>query len=86
MYYKILDFKNDWGNESKATLKILNTLTDESLNQKVYAEGRTLCTLAWHIVVMLSSMPGHAGLMALNIPNTLCPTEAKSIVDEYEKD
>ncbi len=84
MYYKISDFKNDWANESKATLKILSTLTDESLNQKVYEEGRTLCTLAWHIVVMVSSMPSHAGLKASNIPDTLCPTEVKSIVREYE--
>lgn len=87
MYYKISDFQNDWKNESEATLKILNSLTDESLNQKVYENGRTLGRLAWHIVISLGEMAVHAGLPAKEIDeNSEVPASAKLIAEEYKKD
>ncbi|MHB1687011.1 MAG: DinB family protein [Ignavibacteriaceae bacterium] len=85
MYNKISDFQKDWSYESQATLKILNNLTDESLKQKVYEEGRTLGTLAWHLVSALGVMPGQAGLIPLTTPDTKVPSSAKKIVEEYEK-
>ena len=85
MYYNISDFKNDWAYESQATIKVLNNITDESLNQKVYDDGRTLGMLAWHLVTALQSMPAHAGLLPQNAPNTDIPRNAKTIVAEYDK-
>lgn len=85
MYYKISDFENDWAYESQATMKVLNSITDESLNQKVYNDGRTLGILAWHLVTALQSMPAHAGILPQVAPNTNVPQNAKTIVVEYEK-
>ena len=38
-YSKISDFINDFDYETGATIKMLNNLTDESLNQKVTDNG-----------------------------------------------
>jgi uncharacterized damage-inducible protein DinB len=62
MYRTIGDFTLDWRYESGATLKILHTLTDESLGQKVTPDGRSLGFLAWHLVLTLSEMGSKMGL------------------------
>ncbi len=62
MFRTIEDFLETWNNETESTLKIFRTLTSDSLNQKVYSEGRTLSRLAWHITETLAEMPQHAGL------------------------
>ena len=62
MYNLIEHFKSDWANESAATLKILRSLTDESLLQKVYAEGRNLGFIAWHIANTVPEMMSQTGL------------------------
>ena len=58
MYRKIKDFQNSWAYETEVTTKLFNNLTDESLNQKVVEDGRTLGFLAWHTVLTLGEMPG----------------------------
>jgi uncharacterized damage-inducible protein DinB len=62
MYGTISGFLADWKQESAATLKIMNALTDESLRQMVSPEGRSLGTVAWHIVASLGEMGSRAGL------------------------
>lgn len=62
MFRNTNDFLNQWKHESEATLKVLNNLTDQSLDQRVYSEGRTLRDLAWHITLTLTELPGNAGL------------------------
>ncbi len=62
MYYKIEDFLNDWEYEREATLKILGTLTDDSLNQKVTPRGRSLGFLGWHITITIGEMMSKTGL------------------------
>ncbi len=87
MYYKISDFQNDWKSESEATMKVLNSLTDESLNQKVNEGGRSLGRLAWHITISLREMPSHAGLPVKEIDeNSEAPASAKIIAEQYKKD
>lgn len=63
MFDSLVNFQKEWKNESEATLKVLQTLNDMSLEQKVYSEGRTLGEIAWHIVETLHEMPTHAGLV-----------------------
>ena len=46
MYRKIQDFRGAWAYETDATLKMFETLTDESLEQVVYPGGRTLGRIA----------------------------------------
>jgi len=48
MYVTIADFVREWNREASLTLKVLEGLTDESLERKVYPEGRTLGRIVWH--------------------------------------
>ncbi len=62
MYRKIDDFIKAWDYEQESTLKLLNALTDESLNQRVVDGGRTLGFIAWHLAQTPPEMMGKAGL------------------------
>jgi uncharacterized damage-inducible protein DinB len=85
MFYKISDFQKDWEIESKATLKLLRVLTDESLNQKVNEEGRTLGRLAWHLVCAPGKSLTQAGFSpSLTLDEADLPATAKKIADDYE--
>lgn len=85
MFYKISDFENDWKSESQATLKIFNSLTDESLSQKVSPEGRTLGTIAWHITTSLGEMTKRTGLNPEGPEDSApVPEKAKDIAEAYK--
>lgn len=86
MYHTIEEFLNEWNYEHEATRKVFANLTDESLAQKVTPEGRSLGTLAWHIVISLGEIGGKAGLI-INAPaeGTPVPRTAKEIQEVYEK-
>ena len=62
MYRRIQDFLGSWAHETETMLKVLDAMTDESLGQEVYGEGRTLGRIAWHIVQTLPEMGGRTGL------------------------
>ncbi len=49
MYTTISNFLKEWEYESDSTIKLLNNLTDESLDQKVSGDGRSLGFIAWHL-------------------------------------
>ena len=63
MFRTIAEFTSAWQYESANTLKVMQAMTDASLDQKVNSEGRSLGRLAWHIVQTLGEMGGHAGLI-----------------------
>lgn len=46
MYVTIADFIKEWNREAMLTQKVLDGLTDDSLKQQVYPEGRTLGRIA----------------------------------------
>lgn len=50
MYITNSDFITEWKNEAVLTQKALDSLTDESLQQQVYPEGRTLGRIACLII------------------------------------
>jgi uncharacterized damage-inducible protein DinB len=62
MYRTIADFEKNWTEEGEATLRLLANLTDDSLAQQVTPKGRSLGFLAWHLVLTIGEMMGHAGL------------------------
>ena len=62
IYKTIKEFLEDWEYESSSTLKTFNNLTDESLNMKITADGRSLGFLGWHITETISEMVGKTGL------------------------
>ena len=61
MIRTIADFIESWNYESASTAKIFDRLTQESLEQRVTPDGRSIRRLAWHIVTTLTEMPGEAG-------------------------
>ncbi len=84
MYRTIDDFITDWKSESEMTANVLDTLTDASLAQKVYPEGRTLGFIAWHIVTTLSEMGNRAGLgVAGTAEDAPEPSSAQEIAAAY---
>lgn len=85
MYRTVEDFLLDWENESSATMKILHSLTNGSLNQKVTPEGRSLGFLAWHLVLTLSEMGSKMGLQ-LTAPaeDSEPPVVAGEIASTYD--
>lgn len=62
MFTSISLFEKYWAEESKATQRILDALTDESLNQAVAKDHRTLGRMAWHIVTAIPEMMNRTGL------------------------
>jgi len=86
MFSKISDFISYWSYESGATLKVFNALTDNSLNQKVIPDGRSLGQIAWHITQSLSQMLDKAGLEIGDINrNAPVPDKIGEIITEYKK-
>ncbi len=61
MLRKIEDFQKDWAYEAESTGKILNSLTDESLSQRVNEGGRSLGFMGWHLTQTLGEMLGLVG-------------------------
>ncbi|MGE5314571.1 MAG: DinB family protein [Acidobacteriota bacterium] len=85
MFRTMDDFFSTWKTESDATLKIFNALSDSALDQKVYQDGRTVYTLAWHIAKSLGQMMEHAGLKIDAPPaNGQVPHKALKICEAYE--
>ena len=86
MYNNIKDFEKDWKYESDSTIKILNNLTDESLNEKFNKEIRTPGRLAWHIITSLGEMVQRTELKFDATPEDApIPSTAKQIGDEYKR-
>ncbi len=85
MLRKIEDFQKDWAYEAEMTGKVLQTLTDASLGQKVNDEGRSLGFLGWHITQTLGEMLGQVGLK-IDAPgfDQECPSIASEIATAYE--
>ena len=86
MYRKIEDFASDWAEESEATLKVLRSLTDASLAQRVSPAGRSAGRLAWHIATTVAEMMGEAGLKGVDGPaEGPVPERVSDLVDTYER-
>lgn len=84
MIRKLEDFLSDWQHESNSTLKILEALTDESLQQRVSEDGRTLGKLAWHIITSIDEMIGRTGLQFSATPHEASePLTIKEMIVAY---
>ena len=86
MFTTIQEFVQSWKNHSQATLRVLDTLTDESLSQAVTAQDRTLGRIAWHITTAPHEMLSRTGL-TFEAPQheSPVPTSAKVIADGYRQ-
>ncbi|MBK7229662.1 MAG: hypothetical protein IPH97_12555 [Ignavibacteriales bacterium] len=86
MYHKLEDFISDWKIESESTLKVFNSLTDESLTKKVNKNVRTAGKLAWHITTAIGEMAHRTGLTFKSVEaDSAIPVTAREIVDSYKE-
>ncbi|HEX2788717.1 MAG TPA: DinB family protein [Ignavibacteria bacterium] len=86
MYHSLEEFYKDWAYESSATLKLLNLLTDESLNQRVTPDSRSLGFLANHLAHTIVEMPALTGIkVKVDCSATEPPSSAKEIAEIYKK-
>ena len=85
MLRTIEDFQSLWKYEVEMTGKVLQTLTDVSLSQRVTDDGRSLGFLGWHIVLTLGEMLGLVGLK-IDAPeeHAECPTKASEIAAAFD--
>ncbi|MEH7419333.1 DinB family protein [Neobacillus drentensis] len=86
MFTSINEFSQEWNQEAASTQKILDALTDESLQQSVSSEDRTLGRIAWHIVASTPGMINEFGITINQVekPDTI-PVSAKEIADTFRK-
>lgn len=63
MFTSITEFLETWEKEAESTLRILNALTDDSLNQKITEDDRTLGRIAWHLATTIPEMMSRTGLV-----------------------
>ena len=86
MYVTISDFIKEWNREAMLTQNVLDGLTDESLKQQVYPEGRTLGRIAWHLTTNIPDYLTHFGLNIDGVKNAEnVPTSAKEIVETFKE-
>ncbi len=80
----IADFIKEWKREAMLTQKVLDGLTDDSLQQQVHPQGRTLGRIAWHITTSIPEYLADFGLEIDKIENAgRVPTSAKKIVETF---
>ncbi|MFS0907079.1 DinB family protein [Priestia aryabhattai] len=85
MYITISDFIKEWNKEALLTQKVLDGLTDDSLAQQVYPEGRTLGRIAWHFTTNIPDYLTHFGLKIDKIENTKnVPSSAQEIAITFK--
>ncbi|MBM7867452.1 hypothetical protein GTO89_11750 [Heliobacterium gestii] len=84
MFATVSDFLMNWRSEAESTQRILDALTDESLQQAVTAQDRTLGRLAWHIVTTIPEMLERTGLsLEVTVDESTVPATARQIADSY---
>lgn len=86
MFVSVKQFVDSWSHESKGTQRIMNALTDASLQQRITPDNRTLGQLAWHLAITIPEMIGRTGL-ELPFPEggEHAPASAAVIAEAYER-
>jgi len=84
MFTTIQAFVNEWNHESAATQRVLDTLTDASLSQRIAPDFRTLGQLGWHIGTTIHEMLSRTGLQ-FEAPEgeEVAPASAQTIAETY---
>ncbi len=62
MFSKLEEFFAEWSNESNATKRVIEALSDDSINTRIIPEYRTLGQLSWHIIGTYHEMLSQVGL------------------------
>ncbi len=85
MFTAIEHFEKIWSREMKISQSVMDALTDESLDQAVADDHRTLGQMAWHIV---TTIPELAAMLDLSVQgpdlNAPIPGRAAEIKQAYK--
>ncbi|WP_102272261.1 DinB family protein [Cytobacillus massiliigabonensis] len=85
MYVTISNFIEEWNKEALLTQNVLDGLTDDSLKQQVYPEGRTLGRIAWHLTTCMPEYLAEFGLKMEEVKNAEnIPISAKEIAETFK--
>ncbi|MFC7439616.1 DinB family protein [Laceyella putida] len=86
MYTTIAEFIEEWSQEAASTQKVLDTLTDTSLQQQVSPNSRTLGEIAWHIITSTPQFLSHFGITIDTVKDSATvPSSAKEIAENFRK-
>ncbi|MCS1351485.1 DinB family protein [Mechercharimyces sp. CAU 1602] len=86
MFTRIEDFVTEYQTQAGITNSVLETLTDESLKQKVSTNQRSLGDIAWHIAISGHEMLSNTGLsFSISLPHDAFPSSAKLIHTTYNE-
>jgi len=86
MFISVSTFIKVWEKEARVSLQILDALTDDSLQQPVTNQDRTLGRIAWHLVTTIPEMMSRTGLTIESISEQVPPPSiAKDILHNYQK-
>lgn len=86
MYRTVNDFLADWTDSAEGTLRVLESLSDDKLDQAIVEGHSSLGWLGWHLTtspVFFMSLVG-VKLESSGDPKVV-PTKANEIVDAYKK-
>jgi uncharacterized damage-inducible protein DinB len=86
MYRTVQDFLSDWSHSVQGTQKVLQSLTDEKLDQAITEGHSTLGWLGWHLANCQVFFMSQIGLQ-VDPPGDpqQVPTKASEIVNAYSK-
>lgn len=86
MYRTVNDFLGDWSTSADGTLKVLQALTDDTLDQAIVEGHNTLGWLGWHLAMSPLFFIGQIGL-TIDPPGDpkQVPQTAAEIVQAYTK-
>ena len=75
MYRHVDDFLEQYRNLAEGTSRVLDALTDASLDQEVEEGHRSIRRLAWHIVITVPEMMNRTGLGLSSVDQHAAPPE-----------
>jgi uncharacterized damage-inducible protein DinB len=84
MYRTVQDFLNDWSHSAQGTLRVLQSLTDEKLDQAIVEGHNTLGWLGRHLATAPAFFMKQVGLSIEPAGNEY-PNRAAEIVKAYSK-
>ncbi|WP_249872395.1 DinB family protein [Oceanobacillus saliphilus] len=85
MYRKVEDFLEDWAHSAKGTIQVLESLTDDKLDQAIVEGHSTLGWLGWHITTSTAFFAGLVGLDVTVPSEESVPKKAAVIPETYKE-
>lgn len=85
MYRTVQDFLTDWDYSAAGTLKVLEAMTDDKLDQAIAEGHNTLGWLGWHLATAPAFFMGAIGLKVSAGDPKQVPTKAAEIAEAYRQ-